>query len=95
MRVTVFTTGAFHEDFGFGEMVNCPTRGAAIEKSRKESVTDAVKRCLRYFGNSTGNCLYDKDYSKEIIKHKDKNRVSGMAWFWNVELTLSSTAVPL
>lgn len=73
--MTVLSTGAFHEDVGIGEIVNCPSRASAIDKCRKEAVTDAVKRCLRYFGNSTGNCLYDKDYSKEIIKHKDRTKV--------------------
>ncbi|TIC61802.1 hypothetical protein E3Q03_02533 [Wallemia mellicola] len=73
-RVTVLSTGAFHEDVGFGDMANSPTRGAAIDKCMKEAVTDAVKRCLRYFGNSTGNCLYDNNYTREIVRHKDKNR---------------------
>ncbi|EIM24269.1 dsRNA-binding domain-like protein, partial [Wallemia mellicola CBS 633.66] len=67
-RVTVLSTGAFHEDVGFGDMANSPTRGAAIDKCMKEAVTDAVKRCLRYFGNSTGNCLYDNNYTREIVR---------------------------
>lgn len=83
-RVTVLSTGAFHEDVGFGDMANSPTRGAAIDKCMKEAVTDAVKRCLRYFGNSTGNCLYDNNYTREIVRHKDKNRVSdGIELYYN------------
>jgi DNA repair and recombination protein RAD52 len=31
-------------------------------------VTDATKRALRNFGNLLGNCLYDKDYNKEVSK---------------------------
>jgi DNA repair and recombination protein RAD52 len=37
---------------------------------KKEAVTDGVKRALRSFGNVLGNCLYDKEYTKEIIKIK-------------------------
>jgi DNA repair and recombination protein RAD52 len=33
-------------------------------------VTDALKRCLRNYGNLLGNCLYDKSYTQEIIKIK-------------------------
>ncbi len=34
----------------------------ALEKAKKEAVTDAIKRSLRIFGNSLGNCMYDKDF---------------------------------
>jgi hypothetical protein len=33
-------------------------------------VTDGIKRCLKTFGNVLGNCLYDKDYNREIGKVK-------------------------
>jgi DNA repair and recombination protein RAD52 len=39
-------------------------------KAKKEAVTDAVKRTLRSFGNVLGNCLYDREYTKEIEKIK-------------------------
>lgn len=42
----------------------------AYAKAKKEAVTDAVKRTLRSFGNVLGNCLYDKEYTKEIEKIK-------------------------
>jgi recombination DNA repair RAD52 pathway protein len=29
-------------------------------------VSDALKRALRLFGNGLGNCIYDKDYTKDI-----------------------------
>ena len=32
----------------------------SIEKARKESVTDGLKRALRCFGSGMGNCLSDK-----------------------------------
>lgn len=33
-------------------------------------MTDATKRALKTFGNVLGNCLYDKDYAKEVVKVK-------------------------
>ena len=52
------------EDTGFGNGVAGMTAygiGSVIELSSKEAVTDALKRCLRYFGNKFGNTLYDKE----------------------------------
>lgn len=52
------------EDTGFGNGVAGYTAygiGSCIELASKEAVTDALKRCLRYFGNKFGNSLYDKD----------------------------------
>jgi hypothetical protein len=39
-------------------------------RAKKEAVTDATKRALRTFGNVLGNCLYDKEYTKEVVKMK-------------------------
>lgn len=39
-------------------------------KAKKEAVTDATKRALKTFGNVLGNCLYDKEYAKEVVKMK-------------------------
>jgi len=53
---------------------------------RKEAVTDALKRALRNFGNLLGNCLYDKEYTKEIQKIKPPPPVSrplSQAPLWN------------
>lgn len=53
-----------HEDTGFGNGVagNTPYGlGSCIELASKEAVTDALKRCFRYYGNKFGNSLYDKD----------------------------------
>ena len=52
------------EDTGFGNGVAGNTAygvGSVIELASKEAVTDALKRCLRYFGNKFGNTLYDND----------------------------------
>ena len=60
----------WHEDVGYGTMENGPSRGKAMEKCRKEAVTDAVKRAGRHFGNATGGCLYNKEYLERVKKVK-------------------------
>lgn len=65
VRVTL-RDGAYREDIGYGKMDNCRHRGQALEKAKKEATTDALKRCLRLFGNALGNCLYDKEYLKDV-----------------------------
>ncbi|KAF5389611.1 hypothetical protein D9757_004219 [Collybiopsis confluens] len=69
MRVTL-RDGVFHEDVGYGVLENSKSKGPALDKCKKEAVTDALKRCLRNFGNLLGNCLYDKQYTNEIVKVK-------------------------
>jgi len=64
VRVTL-KDGTFHEDVGYGTAEN-PRRGQAIEKAKKEAVSDARKRVLRLFGDALGNCLYDKSHLKRI-----------------------------
>jgi len=52
------------EDTGYGDGVAGDTaygKGSCIELASKEAVTDATKRCLRYFGAQFGLSLYDKD----------------------------------
>ena len=67
LRLTVTTDDGkevVKEDTGFGDGVAGDTPSgmhSAIELASKESVTDAIKRCLRAFGNQFGNSLYDKD----------------------------------
>ncbi|KAJ8693851.1 DNA repair protein rad52, variant 2 [Pleurotus ostreatus] len=69
VRVTL-RDGVFHEDVGYGVIENAKSKGAALDKCKKEAVTDAIKRALRNFGNLLGNCLYDKAYTQEIVKIK-------------------------
>jgi len=64
VRVTL-KDGTFHEDVGYGIGEN-PKRGLAIEKAKKEAISDARKRALRLFGDALGNCLYDKNHLKRI-----------------------------
>ncbi|XP_021364150.1 DNA repair and recombination protein RAD52-like isoform X2 [Mizuhopecten yessoensis] len=60
--------GVFHEDIGYGVSEGMKSKALSIEKARKEAVTDGLKRALKSFGNSLGNCLGDKDYLKCINK---------------------------
>jgi len=62
--------GSYHEDLGFGEAINIKGRGAALQKAKKEAVTDATKRALRVFGNGLGNCLRLKWYLEALRKGK-------------------------
>ncbi|KAJ7443804.1 RAD52 DNA repair protein [Mycena latifolia] len=69
MRVTL-KEGVYHEDVGYGMIENAKAKGMALDKCKKEAVTDGLKRTLRTFGNVMGNCLYDKQYTAEIVKIK-------------------------
>ncbi|KIM70577.1 hypothetical protein SCLCIDRAFT_100876, partial [Scleroderma citrinum Foug A] len=69
VRVTL-RDGTYHEDVGYGLLENSRSKGAALDKCKKEAVTDALKRTLRNFGNLLGNCLYDKTYAQEVVKIK-------------------------
>ncbi|KAG1736133.1 Rad52/22 family double-strand break repair protein-domain-containing protein [Suillus paluster] len=69
VRVTL-SCGVYHEDVGYGAAENAKSKAQAIDKSKKEAVTDGVKRALRNFGTLLGNCLYDKSYTQEITKIK-------------------------
>jgi len=62
--------GTYHEDLGFGEALNIKGRGAALQKAKKEAVTDATKRALRIFGNGLGNCLRLRWYQDALKKGK-------------------------
>ncbi len=55
---------SFHEDTGFGNGTagnHAYGLGQCIELATKEAVTDALKRCLRHYGDQFGLSLYDKD----------------------------------
>lgn len=70
--------GTYKEDVGFGSSENQKRKSDAFEKARKEAATDALKRALRQYGNSLGNCCYDKDFIKTVrnIEKKEKEFVS-------------------
>ncbi|XP_036368902.1 DNA repair and recombination protein rti1-like [Octopus sinensis] len=60
--------GVYHEDIGYGVSEGMKSKALSIEKARKEAVTDGLKRALKSFGNSLGNCLSDKEYLRCINK---------------------------
>lgn len=66
--------GTKKEDVGFGSAENQKMQGLAMEKARKEAATDALKRALRQFGNALGNCLYDKEFLKDVQKVQKKGK---------------------
>jgi len=79
LRVTVKAGDktVVREDVGFGNGVAGATAygiGSCIELASKEAVTDALKRCMRYYGNKFGLTLYDKEdvqlYSQDYEKTK-------------------------
>lgn len=65
IRVTL-KDGAYHEDIGYGSCENARSRTQALEKAKKEASTDSLKRTLKSFGNVLGNCLYDKNYLRDV-----------------------------
>lgn len=68
--------GTSREDIGFGSSENQRTKILALEKAKKEAVTDGLKRTLRQFGNALGNCCYDKEFLTEIKKFKREKRTN-------------------
>ncbi len=63
--------GVTREDVGFGSGF-AKSIGDAIEGATKEAATDALKRCLRTFGNPFGLALYDK--SRENVDNGEPER---------------------
>ncbi|KAJ7855732.1 Rad52 22 double-strand break repair protein [Mycena olivaceomarginata] len=58
MRVSL-KEGVFHEGVGYGMIEKAKAKGMFLDK-----------RTLRTFVNGLGNCLYDKQYTAEIVKIK-------------------------
>ncbi len=51
-------------DVGYGDGTDKKSPGKAHELATKEAVSDAVKRCAKNLGSSTGLALYDKTQSR-------------------------------
>lgn len=62
VRITHTKSGTFKEDLGAGDSIDrhLPT---AIQHAMKASITDAVKRSARHFGDKLGNILYQGSFS--------------------------------
>jgi DNA recombination protein Rad52 len=83
------------EDVGFGNGIDADV-GKSHEGATKEAVTDALKRCLRTFGDSFGLALYAKDgsyiftetisedtieeFEKALIDRNISNEAINKAW---------------
>lgn len=66
VRITL-RDGAYHEDVGYGHAEGVRGKHAALEKCKKEAITDSVKRGLKTFGRLLGNCLYDRQYAHDVL----------------------------
>ena len=62
VRLTHRHTGAFKEDCGAGDSLD-RSLGTAVSHALKASVTDAMKRAARHFGDKLGNSLYDTTFT--------------------------------
>ncbi|PIA19281.1 recombination protein Rad52 [Coemansia reversa NRRL 1564] len=82
VRITL-KDGTYREDVGFGMIENVRSKGQALEKVKKEATTDGLKRAMRQFGNVLGNCVYDKEYVKNVtqVQKQPRGRISGDSLF--------------
>ena len=55
VRLTHKASGAYKEDCGAGDSTD-RVYGTAIAHALKASITDAMKRAARHFGDKLGNC---------------------------------------
>ena len=62
VRVTHRQSGAFKEDCGAGDSTD-KSLATAVNHALKASVTDALKRAVRHFGDKLGNSLYDGSFN--------------------------------
>ncbi|KAI2502536.1 Rad52/22 family double-strand break repair protein [Fragilaria crotonensis] len=62
VRVTHRKSGTYKEDCGAGDAID-RTAGTAIANALKASITDAMKRAARHFGDKLGNSLYQGTFS--------------------------------
>ncbi|KAJ1947947.1 DNA repair protein rad52 [Kickxella alabastrina] len=82
VRVTL-KDGTYREDVGFGMIENTKSKGQGLEKVKKEATTDALKRAMRQFGNVLGNCVYDKEFLKNLgqVPKQARELIQGDALF--------------
>jgi DNA repair and recombination protein RAD52 len=55
VRLTIKKSGAYKEDCGSGDSTD-KVFGTAVAHALKASITDAMKRAARHFGDKLGNC---------------------------------------
>jgi DNA recombination protein Rad52 len=61
VRITHVRSGSFREDIGAGDSVD-KSLATAVQHALKGSITDAMKRAARHFGDKLGNSLYSTDF---------------------------------
>jgi DNA recombination protein Rad52 len=62
VRITHLPSGCFREDIGSGDVMD-KSIVVADQNAVKASVTDAMKRTARHFGDKLGNSLYDSEFN--------------------------------
>jgi DNA recombination protein Rad52 len=62
VRITHLPSGCFREDIGCGDVMDRSVV-VASQNAVKASVTDAMKRAARHFGDKLGNSLYDSEFN--------------------------------
>jgi DNA repair and recombination protein RAD52 len=62
VRITLTGSGTYKEDMGSGDSMDRNLQ-TAVSHAMKASITDALKRTARHFGDKLGNSLYDADFA--------------------------------
>ena len=94
VRLTHKASGAYKEDCGAGDAVD-RSIGAAIAHAIKSSITDAMKRAARHFGDKLGNSLYQGNFSinkapttlKDALDNYDIDRANSKFGFPKIKST--------
>lgn len=62
VRITLVVPGTYKEDMGSGDSTDSSLH-TAVSNAMKASITDALKRAARHFGEKLGNSLYNGEFS--------------------------------
>jgi DNA recombination protein Rad52 len=62
VRITHLPSGCYREDMGCGDVLD-RSLVVAEQNAVKASITDAMKRAARHFGDKLGNSLYDSEFN--------------------------------
>jgi DNA recombination protein Rad52 len=62
VRITHLPSGCYREDIGCGDVID-RSLVVADQNAVKASITDAMKRAARHFGDKLGNSLYDSEFN--------------------------------
>lgn len=79
-RVSYIENGVvqnWHEDVGYGSATRMPSFADAMDKCRKEAMTDARKRALRVFGPALGQDVSGADFQKTALEAQKRGAATG------------------